>query len=313
MKKALSGYFGLLIWLLVVSFNLHAQSKLEKIPFRIDSHIHLYDTNREGSSTFLDPIKHEKIYYPHLALEFLTVAEPAGVNYAIVVEASFRREDNVWAMSVVNESDNMLAFIANLDPRDENYLTDLENLSKNEKFRGIRLRQKNKIDLSDKLIVEKLGELSKRGLTLELGQLEPVEAVEKIAGRYPQMNIVIDHMAGGKIQNNEIVPDDWNKRLERLAALPNVYCKVSALFDLSGQSPAPIDAAYYRPFIDRVVEAFGPDRILFGSNWTLSEMYGTYGNLVGIYDQYLEKKKGISSSKFYAENAIKAYGLKIKE
>lgn len=313
MKNALFGYSGFVIWLLFVSFNLHAQSKLEKIPFRIDSHIHLYDTSREESSTFLDPVKHEKIYFPHLASEFLTVAEPAGVNYAIVVEASYRREDNDWAMSVVNESDNMLAFIANLDPRDENYLTDLENLSKNGKFRGIRLRQKHKIDLSDKLIVEKLGELSIRGLTLELGPQEPVYAVEKIAQMYPEMNIVIDHMAGGKIQNNKIVPDDWNNRLERLAALPNIYCKVSALFDLSGQSPAPLDAAYYQKFIDQVVNAFGSERVLFGSNWTLSEMYGTYGNLVRMYDQYLEKKEGISSRQFYAVNAIKAYRLKIKE
>lgn len=313
MKSVRLVKIGLMICLLVGSSILQAQSKSEKKFFRIDSHIHLYDTNREGSCTFLDPVKHEKIYYPHLAPEFLTAAGPAGVNYAIVVEASYRREDNEWAMSVVNESDNMLAFIANLDPRDENYLTDLKNLSKNEKFRGIRIRPKNKIDLSEKLIVEKLGELSIRGLTLELGPQESIEAVEKIAGRYPEMNIVIDHMAGGKIQNNEIVPDNWNTRLERLAALPNVYCKVSALFDLSGQSPASLDANYYRKFIDRVVHAFGPDRILFGSNWTLSEMYGTYGNLVRMYDQYLEKKKGISASKFYAENAIKAYGLKIKE
>lgn len=105
----------------------------------------------------------------------------------------------------------------------------------------------------------------------------------------------------------------WNNRLERLAALPNVYCKVSALFGLSGKSPAPIDANYYRPFIDRVVHAFGPDQILFGSNWTLSEMYGTYGDLVRVYDQYLKKEKGISARKFYTENAVKAYGLEITE
>jgi len=313
MKKALGGGSGFIIWLLLVSFNLKAQSTSVKIPLRIDSHIHLYDTGREGSSIFLDPVKHEKIYYPHLPSEFLTVAEPAGVSYAIVVEASYRREDNEWAMSVVSGSDNMLAFIANLDPRDEHYLTDLENLSGNVKFRGIRLRQQNKIDITDKLVAEKLGDLSRRGLTLELGPNEPVEGVEKIAGMYPEMNIVIDHMAGGRIRNNEIVPGDWSVRLERLAALPNVYCKISALFDLSGESPAPLDAGYYKKFIDQVVHAFGPDRVLFGSNWTLSEMYGTYAGLIRMYDQYLEKKKGISARQLYAENAIKAYGLKVKD
>jgi len=60
------------------------------------------------------------------------------------------------------------------------------------------------------------------------------------------------------------------------------------------------------------VHAFGPDRVLFGSNWTLSEMYGTYAGLVRMYDQYLEKKKGISARQLYAENAKEAYGLKVK-
>lgn len=314
MKSVRSVKIGLIICLLIGNYILQAQSKSDKNLFRIDSHIHLYDTNREGSSTFLDPVKHEKIYYPHLVPEFLAAAGSAGVNYAVVVEASKRREDNFWAMSVVNESDNMLAFIANLDPRDPNYISDLDVLSKNEKFRGIRIRPITKIDLSNQSVINQLGELAKRKLILELGPNEgPVEVIETIARKYPEMNIIVDHMAGGKIENGKIEPANWNERLERLKALPNVFCKISALFDLSGQSPAPVDANYYRPFIDQVVDAFGPDRILFGSNWTLSEMYGTYGSLVGIYDEYLEKRNEISVRKFYAENAAKAYRIKLNE
>lgn len=313
MKSAHSIKIGLIICLLIGNYTLQAQFKSQKKTIRIDSHIHLYDTNREGSSVFLDPVKHEKIYYPHLAPEFLKVATPSGVNYAIVIEASKRREDNFWAMKVVNDSENMLAFIANLDPRDENYLIDLEILSKNIKFRGIRIRPQTNINLSDESIIEKLGELASRGLTLELGPQESIETVEKIALKYPKMNIVIDHMAGGRIQNKQIVPDNWSVRLEKLAALPNIFYKVSALFDLAGQSPAPVDANYYCTFIDRVVDVFGPDRILFGSNWTLSEMYGTYGDLIGIYDEYLKNKKGISVRKFYAENAVKAYRLELNK
>jgi len=313
MKSVPSVKIGLIICLLIGNYILQAQSKSDKNLLRIDSHIHLYDTNREGSSVFLDPVKHAKIYYPHLVPEFLKVAKPSGVNYAIVIEASKRREDNFWAMKVVNDSENMLAFIANLDPRDENYLSDLEILSKNLKFRGIRIRTQTNINLSDESVIEKLGELALRGLTLELGPQESIGTVEKIALKYPEMNIVIDHMAGGKIENGKIEPANWNERLERLKALPNVFCKISALFDLSGQSPAPVDANYYRPFIDQVVDAFGPNRILFGSNWTLSEMYGTYGSLVGIYDEYLEKRKEISVRKFYAENAAKAYRIKLNE
>ena len=310
MKKTIVNCALFLALFLLVSVNLHAQSELGNFPFRIDSHIHLYDTNREGSSTFLNPEKHEKIYFPHLPPEFLKTAVPAGVYYAIVVEASYRREDNEWAMGIVNESENMLAFIANLDPRDANYIPDLELLSKNNKFRGIRIRTKDKIDISDPIIIEKLGELAKRNLVLELGPgQEPIDAIEKIAKKYPKMNIIMNHMAGGRIQDGQIEPSNWSERLGRLAALPNVYCKISALHTLSGKTPAPIKTSFYKPFIDKVVDSFGPDRVLFGSNWTLSEMYGSYSDLVSMYNKYVEESNSITSEGLYFENILNAYGL----
>ncbi len=302
---------NLLIGCLLLASGLQMLAQ-QNYSIRIDSHIHLYDTNREGSSSFLDPVKHKKIYYPHLAADFLQVAVPAAVNYAIVIEASTRREDNDWAMNIVNQSDNLLAFIANLDPRDENFIADLNKLSLNKKFRGIRIRPKSKIDISDEGFIETLAELAKRNLILELGPgQEPIEAIEKIARKYPEMNIIIDHMGGGRIQNGLILPENWNIRLKKLAALPNVYCKISELFDLAGQSPAPVNATYYKTYIDQVVDAFGPNRVLFGSNWTLSEMYGSYRDLVRVYDSYLKKNPKLTPEQLYSGNAIKAYCLNI--
>lgn len=300
--------------ILIFSHHLYSQQVKEDIPFRIDSHIHIYDTNREGSSVFLNPEKDQKIYYPHLVPEFLEVASPAGVNYAIVVEASKRREDNFWVMQKVDESENLLAFIANLDPRDTTFVSDLEELSKSKKFRGIRIRPKTEIDISSQDFIEKMGELAKRNLVLELREnYGPIEAIEKIALTYPNMNIIMNHMAGGRIQNGEIVPNSWNKRLKRLSALPNVYVKISMLYTLSGESPAPTEPEFYKAFIDRVVDAFGPTRVFFGSNWTISEMHGSYANLIKIYDWYLEEKSIIPPEQFYTKNAIKAYGLEINK
>lgn len=294
------------------SYHLYSQEvKGEKL-FRIDTHIHLYDTNREGSSVFLNPEKHQKIYSRHLVPEFLEVARPVGIEYAIVVEASKRREDNFWVMQKVDESDNLLAFIANLDPRDPGFISDLNGLSKSMKFRGIRIRPKTEIDISSQDFIKKMGELAKRNLVLELREnYGPIEAIEKIALIYPNMNIIMNHMAGGRIQNGEIVPESWNARLKRLSALPNVYVKISMLYGLSGASPAPIEPRFYKTFIDRVVDEFGPTRVFFGSNWTISEMYGSYANLIRICDQYLEEKEVISPEQFYTKNAIKAYGLEI--
>ena len=279
---------------------------------RIDTHIHLYDTRREGSSTFLDPVRHKKIYNPHLPEDFLRVSSPCKVNYGIAVEASQRPEDNYWLIDIVNGSESMLACIGNLDPRDPGYLDDLDNLSKNRKFRGIRIRPRKPIDLSDPGIIEKLGELDKRGLVLELGvnHADP-KAVSVIAMRYPRMNIIINHLAGGRIVDGVVKPDDWHERLKVFASHSNVYCKISMLYNLSGKNPAPTDINYYRPIIDPVVEAFGPERVMFGSNWTLDEMLGSYSDLIQMLDSYCAGRNDLSSEQFYSKNALGAYGIKV--
>ena len=118
-------------------------------------------------------------------------------------------------------------------------------------------------------------------------------------------------MAGGRIRNGSIVPENWNARLKGLAAIPNVYVKISMLYTLSGESPAPVAPEFYSAFIDRVVNVFGPNRVLYGSNWTLSELHGSYTDLVSIDDRYLEEKEILSPELFYKKNAIKAFGLEI--
>lgn len=286
----------------------------DSLQHRIDTHIHLYDTRREGSSAFLDPVIHEKIYFPHFAEQFTDTACPAGVGFAVVVEASQRREDNYWLLAHVDTSDALIAFIGNLDPRDPMYANDLDSLSISKKFRGIRIRPSTPIDLSNPGIIESFVELSRRNLVLELGGngVDP-EVVATIARRFPNINIIMNHLAGGSLVGNQIQPPDWKTRLSLFASEPNVYCKVSALYEGSGKSPAPVNSDYYDALIDPVLDAFGPDRVLFGSNWPLSDMLGSYEDMIRLLDDYCDKHANLSPQKLYYENANRAYGINRKE
>jgi predicted TIM-barrel fold metal-dependent hydrolase len=280
---------------------------------RIDTHIHLYDTRRPGSSAFLDPVIHEKIYYPHLAGQFADTAGPSGVRFAVVVEASQRREDNYWLMTHVDTTEALVAFIGNLDPRDPAYVNDLDSLSKSRKFRGIRIRPSTPIDISDPEIIKSFVELARRNLVLELGGngIDP-GVVATIARRFPNMNIIMNHLAGGSLIGDQIQPADWKARLSVFASEPNVYCKVSSLYEGSGQNPAPVTSEFYDALIDPVVAAFGPDRVMFGSNWALSDMLGSYGDMIHMLDDYCDRHN-LSPEKLFYENANRAYGINRKE
>lgn len=286
----------------------------DSIQTRIDTHIHLYDTRREGSATFLDPVKNNKIYFPHLAKQFVDTASNAGVGYAVVIEASMRREDNFWLLAHVDSTDALLAFIGNLDPRDPMYVKDLDSLSKSKKFRGIRIRPSTPINLADNKIIESFVELARRNLVLELGGngVDP-QVVASIARRFPNMHIIMNHLAGGTLAGTQINPNDWKARLAVFAAEPNVYCKISALYEASGKNPAPVNSDFYDPLIDPVVKAFGYDRVIFGSNWSLSDMLGSYKDMVKIMDDYCNRHKNLSPEKLYYENVNRAYGINRKE
>jgi L-fuconolactonase len=297
--------------LFIFPFNGHDGSVEvhDSIQPRIDTHIHLYDTRRPGSSTFLDPVANEKIYFPHLAEQFADTAGPAGIEFAVVIEASQRREDNYWLLAHVDTTESLVAFIGNLDPRDPSYAKDLDSLSKSRKFRGIRIRPASPIDISDPAIIEAFVELSRRNLVLELGGngVDP-HVVAALARRFPNMNIIMNHLAGGTLSGNQVQPADWKARLAVFASEPNVYCKVSALYEGSGKNPAPGNSAFYDVLIDPVVAAFGADRVLFGSNWSLSDMLGPYRSMIRMLDNYC-LRHNLPPGKFFYENAIRAYGI----
>ena len=274
---------------------------------RIDTHIHLYDTRRVGSCIFLDSVNRKKIYFPHFIEDFVKAAHPAGIKYAVVIEASFRREDNFWLANLVDNSNIIKAFIANLDPRDPYFENDLDSLLHYKKFRGIRIRPKTKIDLSMPEIIKTIGELEKRNLVLEVNGYDP--GIVKIARKYPTMTIIMNHLAGGHIDNGTVQPINWKEYLAVLAAEPNIYCKISALYTLSGQNPAPTDPTFYKPLIDPVIDIFGSPRVLFGSNWTLSELRGSYTDLINMFDAYLNGRADLMPEQFYCYNALKAYGI----
>ncbi len=277
---------------------------------RIDTHIHLYDTRREPV-VFPSP-KNKQIYFPHLEPEFKNTANPAGVQFAVVVEASPLREDNFWLMAHIDTSASLLGFIANLDPRDPMFAQDIDSLSGYDKFSGIRIRPGKPIDLSDPVIHNRFIELEKRELVLEL-EFKHIDiewqTVIHIARKFPKMNIVIDHVAAVYFTNGKVQMEGFEEGLKLLASAPNVYCKISALYGKSGINPAPTDEAFYRPLIDPVVDAFGIERVMFGSNWTLSALRGTYTDMIEMYDAYLEYRTDLPPQNLYFKNAVRAYGL----
>jgi L-fuconolactonase len=117
--------------------------------------------------------------------------------------------------------------------------------------------------------------MEKHGLVFDALVLpRHLAALERFALRHPQLPIVIDHAAKPLIAEGHY--RNWRSSMGRLAALPNLWCKLSGMLTEAGdQKPEAV-----RPYAETVLDLFGPDRTIWGSDWPVLELAGTYAGWI---------------------------------
>lgn len=133
-------------------------------------------------------------------------------------------------------------------------------------------------------------------------QLKP--ALEFVS-EFPDLPMVIDHCAKPDIADKKI--DEWKVLMQEMAKHPNVYCKLSGLFvEAKWKQWSPAD---FYPYLDVVFEAFGIDRLLFGSDWPVILLSGMYVQWKSLLEKYMENMEQEEKGKVFGENAVKFYRL----
>jgi L-fuconolactonase len=133
-------------------------------------------------------------------------------------------------------------------------------------------------------------------------QLKP--ALEFVS-KFPETKLIIDHCAKPDIVHKKI--DEWKADMQAIAKHPNVYCKLSGLFT-EAQWKAWSAADFY-PYLDVVFDAFGTDRLLFGSDWPVILVSGMYVQWKSLLEKYMENFSSEEKEKVFGENAIRFYNL----
>ncbi|MCA9268271.1 MAG: amidohydrolase family protein, partial [Planctomycetales bacterium] len=273
----------------------------------VDTHIHLYDTQREGGVPW--PSKQSPLYAPHLPADFKRVALPLGVTHAVIVEASPLVSDNQWLLDLVRGDGLFLGVVGRLDVADAAFGEQLAALARDPRYVGIRVPPKEAVRMDDRQTAANLQTLAEHGLTLDLviGGV-PLDEITALAKAYPKLRIVIDH-ALGKRSDGQAVDAAWQEQVQRLAACPNVYCKLSGMLEQSAGETASRDAAYYRPVLDVLWKEFGDRRLMYASNWPVVNQRGDYQANLAIVKAFLKDKPAESRQRCWGQNAIEIYRL----
>ncbi len=279
----------------------------------IDTHIHLYDPTRPQGVPWPSPDS-KTLYKPVLPKDFKAVANPHGVTMTVIVEASAWPEDNQWLIDQTkDDKKTFVGIVGNLRPGTPEFDGQLARYAADKRFVGIRPPAPSSTKeqpVADEKYLADIGKLAARGLALDANPIN-LEQVAAIAAKHPNLRIVINHVNNYRIRGE--APDSkWIEKLRAAAASRNVYMKVSALGNISGKNPAPTDIAYYKPVLDAVYDIFGEDRLIWGSNWPVSDLNCDYGTELGLAIAYFQPKGKDVMEKVFWKNAVKAYGLKVE-
>lgn len=291
-----SGLGGVLATgVLAISAQAEDQPKLDII----DAHTHFYDPTRPQGVPW--PGKNDvALYRPILPDEFRKLAEPHGVAGTIVVEASPWVEDNEWLLDLAEKTKYIVGVVGQLDPAVETFEKNVLRFARNPLYRGIRISHgalpnglKGNLVESCKLLIDHDLELDVNG-----GPDMPAQAAI-LAEKLPRLRIVINHCANVGIDGKP-PPVKWREGMAAAAKHAHVFCKVSAL-------PAAMRVDHYRPVLDALWMLFGEDRLLFGSNWPVSNRGEQFGTVLEFVRKYFVEKGAAAAKKFLHSNSQAAY------
>ncbi|MEZ5402829.1 MAG: amidohydrolase family protein [Bryobacteraceae bacterium] len=276
-----------------------AQAQSGAVPI-IDTHFHLYDPRRPQGV----PYPKTPNPAPFLPRDFRESAVPLGIVGGIKVEASPWVEDNLWVLMTIEDEPMIVGMVGNLDPLDPRFPEYLDRYHRNRLFLGIRYG--NIWDGHDIVAAvhrpEFIGHMktfAQTGLTFEVAnpRLDLVEATLRLAGKVPELRIVLGHLQALPVPADAAVRRAYVSNLEQLREY-DVYVKVSGLPRTRPGEQPPADVAAARPMLDLFWDTFGEDRIVYA---------GRSKAALDVLREYTMAKGRGAAEKFFWQNSVPAF------
>jgi len=274
---------------------------------RIDTHQHYWRYNPHDYGWMLPGM--EILKKDHLPVDLLPLLKEVGIDGTVAVQARQTLEETRWLLDLADQYPFIKGVVGWVDLRSPELHEQLERFSSHPKLCGVRHVVHDEPDDRFMLredFVRGIGMLADFGLTYDLLLFPPHLPVAcELAGLFPEQPFVLDHISKPLIKDGVLEP--WATDLRRLAAFPNVTCKVSGMVtEADWQAWKPEDFA---PYLDVVFEAFGIQRVMIGSDWPVCTVAGTYPQVMQVALDYVAQLSEAEQADVLGNNAIRFYGL----
>jgi L-fuconolactonase len=277
----------------------------------VDSHVHLLNPERLGYGWTRNAPQLNRLVLPEHLSE---AAQPVQIDQFVFVEVDVDEGQHLgeaaWVAEQAQRDPRLKGMVAALPlERGGAVEGDLDRLGEHKILRAIRRLIQNQPDPDFCVqpdFIAGLRLLGPRDLAFDICVFHHhLPNVIKMVRQCPEVRFVLDHI--GKPPIKEGGMDPWRQDLAELALLENVHCKISGVITEADHKAW--TRAQIRPYIEHAIEAFGFDRIMYGGDWHVLELAGTYPDWVDILDEITRGVPEQERRQLFRDNAIRFYRL----
>tara|TARA_B100000212_G_scaffold340915_2_gene322689 strand:- start:791 stop:1621 length:831 start_codon:yes stop_codon:yes gene_type:complete len=249
----------------------------------LDTHHHLWDLSLRSYDWITELPENEsiKINRNFLINDLDVLADENNVTGTICVQAHQSEEEALWLLEIAKNSNLIKGVVCWVDLKNSNIGFSLDKYQSYDKFCGIRHvwhDEKNEDWIMDPKVIKGLKTLSERQINFDfLVRPNHLKYIFEVYEKIPKLNGVIDHIAKPKIKENIFEP--WAENISELSKIDSLNCKISGMVEEMNESQ---EISILKNYTDHVIESFGNDKVMFGSNWPVCLTKKSYSEVLEI-------------------------------
>lgn len=274
---------------------------------RIDTHQHFW-TYKSESYAWIDG-NMRALQRDYAPAELEPLLRQANIDATVAVEARGHLEETEQLLAIAERSHFVRAVVGWLPLSDASAPQLLERYAAHPKLRGLRHWLGASHDLEYMFgadLQRGVARLAATGLSFDLMLWPPqLASAPAFVDRHPNQIFILDHFAKPYIRAGQLEP--WRSQLRELARRPNVFCKVSGLAteaDWQGWQPQ-----HLRPYLDAALEAFTPQRLMFGSDWPVCTLATSYVRWAELISSWADELSSAERDRILGGTALEVYRL----
>ncbi|MEG3768486.1 amidohydrolase family protein [Alteromonas sp. 14N.309.X.WAT.G.H12] len=273
---------------------------------RIDAHQHFWQLDRQDYRWLTSDLS--ELYRDYLPEHLTGLMSQGNVEKTILIQAADSLDETYFMMKLANQHEFIAGVVGWIDMLAYDAVEQLQRLSQQPKFKGIRPMLQ---DLSDPAWILNdafapiFQALIDNNLSFDaLVKTEHLPYLEQLIKRYPHLKVVINHGAKPDIASGKT--QAWSDLIRSIAQNPNVYCKLSGLVTEAGIHN---NYVHIFPYMQHLFECFGSSRLMFGSDWPVLNLASDYPRWITYVEHFVQAMTPAQQQAIWNNNAATFYNL----